>query len=151
MDFTPVNFSGIPNIKRRTSDGFELALSVLFTSGIQHIAETPHGMDSQKEFVQEYMSSLPEKWDDVKFLDGYPGKYVALARKKGTTWYIAGINSEETERTIKLDVSFIKNTSNGMMITDSDDNKELIQKNIDYSKPISITIHSFGGFVIKSL
>ena len=151
MDFTPVNFSGIPNIKRRTSGGFEIALSVLFTSGIQHIAETPYGMASQKEFVREYMCSLPEKWDDVKFLDGYPGKYVVLARKKGTTWYIAGINSEKTERTIKLDLSFIKNTTNGMMITDSDDNKELTQINIDCTKSLFITIHSYGGFVIKTL
>jgi alpha-glucosidase len=151
MDFTPVNISGIPHLQRRTTGGFEIALSVLFTSGIQHIAETPYGMESQKEFVQEYMSSLPEKWDDVKFLDGYPGKYVVLARKNGNTWYIAGINGDKTERTVPLDLSFIKNTSSGMLITDSNDNKELIQKTIDSTKPISITIHPYGGFVIKTL
>jgi alpha-glucosidase len=60
MDFTPINFSGIPNIKRKTTNGFEIALSVLFTSGIQHIAETPDGMASQKDFVKDYMSTLPE-------------------------------------------------------------------------------------------
>jgi alpha-glucosidase len=151
MDFTPVNYSGIPHITRRTTGGFEIALSVLFTSGIQHIAETPNGMESQKEFVQEYMSSLPEKWDDVKFLEGYPGKYVVLARRKGNIWYIAGINSEKTERTVKLDISFMKDTSKGMMITDSDDNRELVKKDIDISEPISITIQPCGGFVIKPL
>ena len=72
MDFTPVNFSGIPNIQRRTTNGFEIALSVIFTSGIQHIAETPSGMAKQPDFVKEYMSSLPQHWDDVKFIDGYP-------------------------------------------------------------------------------
>lgn len=73
MDFTPVNFSGIPNVLRRTTDGFEIALSVIFTSGIQHIAEIPEGMEKQPDFVKEFMRALPERWEDVKFIDGYPG------------------------------------------------------------------------------
>lgn len=151
MDFTPVNFSGIPNIKRRTTGGFEIALSVLFTSGIEHIAETPAGMAAQKDFVKEYMSTLPETWDDVKFIDGYPGKFVVLARKKGDRWYIAGINGENSERTITLGAPFIKNTSKGIMITDSDAAKDFIKKDIDFTKPLNIKMLPYGGFVIKTL
>jgi len=151
MDFTPVNFSGIPNIKCRTTGGFEIALSVVFTSGIQHIAETPTGMAAQKDFVKEYMSSLPETWDDVKFIDGYPGKFVVLARRKGDTWYIAGINGENSEHTIKLSVPFISNTPEGIMITDSDDSKDFIKRNIDLSETSNITMHPYGGFVIKTM
>lgn len=150
MDFTPVNFSGIPNITRRTSGGFEIALSVLFTSGIQHIAETPAGMASQKDFVKEYMSSLPETWDDVKFIDGYPGKFVVLARRKGDKWYIAGINSESSAHTITLNAPFINKKSKGILITDSDDKKEFTNKKIDFSKPITLTMRPNGGFVIKT-
>ena len=150
MDFTPVNFSGIPNITRRTSGGFEIALSILFTSGIQHIAETPEGLASQKDFVKEYMSSLHETWDDVKFIDGFPGEFVVLARKKGNIWYIAGINGENSERTIKMNLSFINNKSKGSIITDSDQ-KELIKKDIDFSKSLEITMFPKGGFVIKTL
>jgi alpha-glucosidase len=151
MDFTPVNFSGIPNIKRRTTDGFEIALSVIFTSGIEHIAETPSGMAAQKDFVRNYMSSLPETWDDVKFIDGYPGKYVVLARKKGNNWFIAGINGENSSRTIILNVPFINNKTKGFIITDSDDSKNFITRDIDFSTPVSITMQSYGGFVIKTL
>ena len=151
MDFTPVNFSGIPNIKRRTTDGFEIALSVLFTSGIQHIAETPTGMAAQKDFVKEYMSSLPETWDDVKFIDGYPGKYVVLARRKGDKWYIAGINGENISRKITLNVSFVSKSSTGLIITDSDNAKSFVKGDIDFSKPINITMQPYGGFVIKAL
>jgi alpha-glucosidase len=150
MDFTPVNFSGIPHITRRTTCGFEIALSVIFTSGIQHIAETPDGMESQKDFVKEYMSSLPGNWDDVKFIDGFPGKYVVVARKKGDQWYIAGINSEKIERTITMHASFITTKSNGIIITDSDNKKELVKKDIDLSKPFHITMCANGGFVIKT-
>jgi hypothetical protein len=151
MDFTPVNFSGIPNIIRRTTGGFEIALSVLFTSGIQHIAETPAGMGFQKDFVKDYMKALPVSWDDVKFIDGYPGKYVVMARRKGESWYIAGINAENTERTITLNVPFISNKSKGIIITDSDDKKELVKNDFDLSKPAKVTMFSNGGFVIKTL
>lgn len=151
MDFTPVNFSGIPNIKRRTTTGFELALSVIFTSGIQHIAETPSGMAAQKDIVKEYMSTLPVTWDDVKFIDGFPGKFVVLARKKGDMWYIAGINGENSERTITLNVPFIKNTSKGIIFADSGSKKDFIKRVIDFSAPVNITMHPYGGFAIKTL
>jgi len=151
MDFTPVNFSGIPNLKRKTTSGFEIALSVLFTSGIQHIAEIPTGMAAQKDFVKEYMSSLPETWDDVKFIDGYPGKYVVLARRKGNRWYIAGINGENKTHKITLNVPFISKSTKGFIITDLDNAKDFVKKDIDFSGPINITMQAYGGFVIKTL
>jgi alpha-glucosidase len=151
MDFTPVNFSGIPNITRRTTGGFEIALSVLFTSGIQHIAETPTGIAAQKDFVKEYMGSLPETWDDVKFVDGIPGKYVVLARRKGERWYIAGINGERAERTITLPVPFLHNDTKGILITDSTSTKNFIMRDVDFSKSIKLDMCPYGGFVIKTL
>ncbi len=151
MDFTPVNFSGIPNIKRRTTGGFEIALSVIFTSGIEHIAETPYGMAAQPDFVQEYMRTLPEKWDDVKFIDGYPGKYVILARRKGDEWYIAGINGEKTERKIILNAPFINKEARGFIITDSAGANGFVKREVDFSKPITLTMQPYGGFVIKTL
>lgn len=151
MDFTPVNFSGVPNITRRTTNGFEIASSVLFTSGIQHIAETPAGMAGQKDFVREWMSSLPETWDDVKFIDGFPGKFVILARKKDNRWFIAGINGENAGRTITLNVPFISNKSKAVLITDAAGSKDLIKKDIGFSKPLKITMLPYGGFVIKTI
>jgi len=150
MDFTPVNFSGVPNIKRRTTGGFEIALSVIFTSGIQHIAETPSGVAAQSDFVKEYMSSLPETWDDVKFIDGFPGKFVILARRTGDHWYIAGINGENKKHTITLNVPFIKVTSKGIIITDSDNAKDFVKNEINLSTPIQLTMQPYGGFVIKT-
>ena len=151
MDFTPVNFSGIPHITRRTTGGFEIALSVLFTSGVQHIAETPTGMASQRDFVVDYMSSLPENWDDVKFIDGFPGKFVVLARRKGDRWYIAGINGENSERTLTLNLPFIADKSKGILITDAAGTKDFTKRSVDFSTPINITMYPFGGFVIKTI
>jgi hypothetical protein len=151
MDFTPVNFSGIPGITRRTTGGFEIALSVIFTSGIQHIAETPSGMAAQKDFVKEYMSTLPESWDDVKFIDGFPGIYAVLARKKGDRWYVAGINGENNRRTITFNVPFLSDTNEGIIITDSVSTKYFIKRGINLSSPLNVTMYPYGGFVIKTL
>ncbi len=84
MDFTPVVLDRIRNIERRTTSAFELALSVLFTSGIQHYAEIPEGMAKAPDYVREFLQQVPSVWDDTKFLEGYPGKYVVLARRAAT-------------------------------------------------------------------
>jgi hypothetical protein len=150
MDFTPVNFSGIPNITRRTTGGFEIALSVLFTSGIQHIAETPDGMAAQPGFVKAYMADLPKRWDDVKFIDGYPGKFVVLARRSGDRWFIAGINGENADRTVTLNTAFLNKSTQENIITDSDTTKSFVNKAIDLSCPVKINMKPYGGFVIKT-
>ncbi|HSX84195.1 MAG TPA: glycoside hydrolase family 97 catalytic domain-containing protein, partial [Cellvibrio sp.] len=73
MDFTPTVFHDIPNIERKTSNGFQLALPIIFLSGIQHIVETPEGMATVPYFVKAFMRKVPARWDAVKFIDGYPG------------------------------------------------------------------------------
>ena len=95
MDFTPMVFADIPNIKRATRNGFELAESVVFLSGIQHFAETPEGMATVPAYVKGLLRELPRHWDEVRFLDGEPGKFVVLARRAGKQWFIAGINADE--------------------------------------------------------
>lgn len=109
MDFTPMVLYKIPNIKRVTTSSFELATSVIFLSGIQHFAESPEGMKHVPEYVKDFLRKLPDHWDDVKFIDGYPGKLYVIARKSGNNWYVAGINGEASEKNLTLDLSFLKN------------------------------------------
>ena len=108
-------------------------------------------MAAQKDFIIEYISNLPETWDDVKFIDGYPGKFVVLARKNGNNWYIAGINGENISRSISLKVPFIDDKSEGIIITDADNANELIKRDIDFSTPLNVTMCPYGGFTIKAL
>jgi alpha-glucosidase len=148
MDFTPVCFSEIYNVKRKTSNAFELALAVLFQSGIQHYAEIPEGMETVPSYVKEVMRNIPSVWNDVKFIDGFPGKYVVIARKKGSTWYVAGINGENKAREVKIDLSFTGKPE-AFLITGGNDNRSFQKKNIaDTSKEINIKMNSHGGFLI---
>ena len=145
MDFTPMVFGDIPKIKRATRNGFELAESVLFLSGIQHFAETPTGMATVPAYVKTMLQDLPRSWDDSKFLDGYPGTHVVIARKAGKAWYLAGLNADDAEKTVSLDLSFLGKRK-GVVIKDGGTERELLQSEIAGGKA-NITIKAHGGFV----
>jgi alpha-glucosidase len=151
MDFTPVCFTEVPNIKRVTTNGFELALSVIFTSGIQHFAQTPEGMAAVPDYVKDFMREIPSRWDDTHFIDGYPGKLVVLARKFDNNWFIAGINGEDIEKKINLDLSFLKNTKTATLVTDGSDNRSFNMRKVTIipDKPLEVKLKGNGGFVMK--
>ena len=149
MDFTPVAFSEVPNIQRKTSNAFELALSILFQSGIQHFAEVPYGMSKQPEYVKKFMSSIPEVWEDIKFIDGYPGKYIIIARKGNGKWYVAGINGQEKEQSVTFDLNTLCNSNGATIITDGENERSFVQNKIGNSSHTihTIKIKPYGGFV----
>lgn len=151
MDFTPVCFSEIPRIRRVTRNGFELALSVLFWSGIQHYAETPEGMAQVPDYVKEFMRKVPNFWDDTEFIDGYPGKYVVIARRTGQTWYVGGINGENSEKRLSLRLPFVSESSQGILITDGSDPRSFTRRELsaDPDQPIDVRLRGNGGFVMK--
>lgn len=146
MDFTPMVLDAIPGITRKTTPAFELALPVLFLSGIQHIAEIPEGMAKMPSYVVDYLKDIPTNWEDSKFIEGYPGKYIVMARKKNNIWHIVGINAENVAKTITIDLSFVTQT-NGFLITDGENGFEKLP--VTKAKPLSVTIQPNGGFVVK--
>ncbi|HEY1131116.1 MAG TPA: glycoside hydrolase family 97 catalytic domain-containing protein [Roseateles sp.] len=147
MDFTPMVFHDIPNIKRATRNGFELAESVLFLSGIQHYAETPEGMATAPAYVRAFLRELPRRWDEVRFLDGEPGKYVVLARRAGKQWYVAGLNADDTPREIKLDLAWLGQRQ-GQLITDGTGDREFAESPLA-APAATVTLVPRGGFVAR--
>lgn len=147
MDFTPMAFGDIPNIKRVTENSFELAESVLMISGIQHFAEIPEGMATVPEYVKNFLRELPREWGDVKFIDGYPGKYLVLARKAGDAWYIAGINAEAESKTLTLDLRFAGDKK-GSLIAGGETERSFVQQAINSKTPQTITLRPSAGFVM---
>jgi len=149
MDFTPMNLNKVyTHVQRRTTSGFELALSILFLSGIQHYAESPAGISLMPDYVKTFLTDLPTYWDDVKFIDGYPGKYLVVARRSGGRWYIAGINGENTEKVLSLDLSFLGNKK-GRIISDADEPRTFTNKEttLDAGRT-TVTMKPQCGFVI---
>jgi alpha-glucosidase len=151
MDFTPMNLTGLTssNCTRKTTPAFELALSVLFLSGIQHYAQAPEGMAKVPADVKYFLKTIPDYWDDVKFLEGHPGQYAVIARRSGNRWYIAGINGDKNEKKISLDVSSFRK-SKATLFTDGTKG-ELFSKsvlNTTRQKKCDLTLNGNGGFVM---
>ena len=152
MDFTPMNLYKIPNRKRATTSAYELATSVVMLSGIQHYAESPDGMEHVPEYVKDFLRQLPNDWDDVKFIDGYPGKLDVVARKTGNKWYVAGLNGENIEKALSLNLSFLKNKKGKLIAsgTGTNDEPSFKQKDISISPNgiMNITVKGNDGFVM---
>ena len=98
------NGNNTPNrgSKRMTSDVFALAIAVLFQSSVQHFALAPNNLTDAPQWAIDFMKNVPTTWDEIRFIDGYPGKYVIIARRHGDKWYVAGVNAQK--ETIKLKV-----------------------------------------------
>ena len=107
MDYTPCAFSDSqhPHI---TSKAHELALTVLFESGLQHLADRPESFLAQPREVQTFLGQLPTVWDETRFVSGYPGESCVLARRSGSTWYVAGINGTDEPKALRVPLDFIK-------------------------------------------
>jgi len=149
MDFTPMSLTQLNHVKRKTTSTFELALPVLFTSGIQHYAETPRGMDKSPDYVVDLLKKIPVKWDEMRFIQGYPGKLVVIARRKGDQWFIAGINGENHPKKLTLDLSFLPKNMKGELISDGDTQFAFSHRTITLAGgKMNVSMKSNGGFIL---
>lgn len=148
MDFTPTIFSNISGINRSTSNGYELALTVIFLSGWQHIVEVPDGMAAVPEYVRQILGEIPVLWDETRFIEGFPGQYAVIARRTGDTWYLAGINGQNQTRNITMNLDFVSNKT-GRIITDGQNNREFTTNQVNATTSTSVSMRPHGGFLLK--
>lgn len=146
MDFTPMSLNKLPNINLKTTSTFELALPVLFHSGVQHLAETPEGIAKVPAFVKTFLQEFPASWTDTKLIDGYPGKFVVMARKAGNKWYIAGINGENTAKGVSFDSS--KFGRKAKLIVDGKEDLSFVQSELNTDGKTAVSMKPYGGFVM---
>ncbi len=144
------NADNAPRGSRRvTSDVYALATAVLFQSPVQHFALAPNNLTDAPSWAIDFMKEVPTTWDEVRFIDGYPGKYVILARRHGDKWYIAGVNAQK--ETLKLKVN-LPMFSNGEKVRLFSDDKVLqggvIQIGIGKKQELQLTIPCNGGVLI---
>ena len=144
------NADNAPRGSRRvTSDVYALATAVLFQSPVQHFALAPNNLTDAPAWAIDFMKEVPTAWDEVRFIDGYPGKYVILARRHGDKWYIAGVNAQK--ETLKLKVN-LPMFSNGEKVRLFSDDKALQggvkQIEIGKKQELQLAIPCNGGVLI---
>ena len=141
MDYTPCTFSDSqhPHI---TTHGHELALTVLFESGLQHLADRPESYLSQPQEVQDFLSELPAAWDETRFIAGYPGEYVIVARRSGNKWYLAGVNGTDHVKEVALPFR----GNHALLLTDEPGKDHIWRIKKQQKVPKSIVFQPRGGF-----
>ena len=144
------NADNAPRGSRRvTSDVYALATAVLFQSPVQHFALAPNNLTDAPSWAIDFMKEVPTTWDEVRFIDGYLGKYVILARRHGDKWYIAGVNAQK--ETLKLKVN-LPMFSNGEKVRLFSDDKALQggvkQIEIGKKQELQLAIPCNGGVLI---
>ena len=92
---------------RVATDIFELAKAVAFQNPVQNFALTPNNLTEQPAFEMDFMKAVPTEWDEVQFIDGYPGRYVVLARRHGQEWYVAALNAGKETLKLKVDLPML--------------------------------------------
>ena len=89
--------------RRYTSDTFEMASGIINQSSINCVDLQPSNLESLPAFELDFLRGLPTTWDKSEYLCGYPTKYIVMARKStGGKWYVAGLNGEQTARSLTL-------------------------------------------------
>lgn len=135
---------------RLTGDGFQLATSILFQNPVQNFALTPNNLTEAPADAIAFMKAVPTTWDDTRLIDGYPGKYVVLARRHADKWYIAGVNALKEPVKVKLDLSALGLKGAEAVIYADEKGKELKAKpfKLKNAASVSVEIMPDGGFVI---
>lgn len=149
MDYTPGTFSDSqhPHI---TTYAHELALPILFESGLQHMPDRPSAYYGLPEEVRNLLSGLPSVWDDTVLLAGYPGESAVIARRSGDKWYIAGINGKDEPAAIAFSVDRLGAGPKAFraFCDTTDDDREFKIEDLTAGGQVSIQCRARGGFVL---
>lgn len=148
MDYTPGTFTDSQH-KHITTHGHELALSILFESALQHMPDRPSAYKNLPFEVRNFLSEIPTAWDDTKLIAGYPEKEAVIARRKGKTWYIAGVNGTNEARVLGFSLAKLKNLGKeALLFKDGKDDKSFDIRKIELKREMKVECLPRGGFTL---
>jgi hypothetical protein len=88
--------------QRFTSDIFEMATAITNQTSVNCVAMYPNNLNELPQFELDFLRQVPTRWDETRFIDGYPTRYAVIARRTGNKWYVGGINGTDKPMTLTL-------------------------------------------------
>lgn len=140
MDYTPgamismqpeVYCSRRPNSAAIGTRAYQMALFVVFESGLQMLADNPTNYYRERECT-EYITSVPVTWDETRVLQATIGESLVVAKRKGDKWYIGGITNDKG-RDINISLDFLKD-GRKYKLTSFEDGINADRQALDYKK-----------------
>jgi hypothetical protein len=136
--------------QRHTTDAFEIASAFTNQTAVQCIAMQPNNLDELPQVELDFLRQIPTTWEETRFVDGYPGRYVVLARRHGEQWYVAGLNAQQQPLTLTLDLADLNVTK--QFIDQADKRGNVTGVAVTDLKPrkgkVKITMQPNGGIVL---
>jgi alpha-glucosidase len=83
----------------------QLAMYVVFEAPLQMLSDNPTTYMKEQECT-DFITGVPTTFDGTVPLDGKVGEYVALARRKGETWYVGAL-TDWNARDLTLEFRFL--------------------------------------------
>jgi kynurenine formamidase len=133
---------------RWTTDVFQLATTVLFQNPVQNFALAPNNLNDVPAVCMDFMKQVPATWDETRFVDGYPGKYVVLARRHGDIWYLAAVNAGKEPLKLKLDLDMFAGKTVALYKDDKKEEPQLTSLKVKENGKVQLEIRSQGGAVL---
>ena len=136
---------------RKTTDTFEMASGIIMQTSVQCVALQPNNLDELPKFELDFLHGLPTTWEETRFIDGYPGRYVILARKSTDgKWYFAGLNALKEPLTLTLDLPmFAPGETLRYYVDEKDGTPTVIPLKLDKRGRAKVTIQPNGGMIIQ--
>ncbi len=136
--------------RRYTTDIFEMASAIVNQTPIQCIALQPNNLEELPQFELDFLRQVPTTWDQTTFVDGYPGRYVVLARRHGSDWYVAGLNAEQQPKTVTVTIAEWAGKTVSCYVDDAKKGPQLRQLKFDKNGRAKVTMQPNGGVVLKN-
>lgn len=146
-DFTPCTFN--PQMLKGTTFALQLATAVCYTSPVMFYADKPEYY--LKSPAVDVIKAIPSVWDETVVLPGSKiGDLAAIARRRGSTWFVGIINGG-AKRAYKLDLSFLgKGEYAGVQLSDNPQRPDdLVRKEakVRGGSSLDVAMNAGGGFV----
>ena len=139
--------------RRYTTDIFEMASGIVLQTSVNCVAIYPNNLQDVPQFELDFLKQLPTTWDETRFLDGYPTKYVVLARRTGDKWYVAGMNGTQQAKTLQLSLPMFAGQTVQCYIDQPSKNgapctSVLKALKVDKKGIAKVTLQPMGGVII---
>jgi len=136
---------------RHTTDIFELASGIVLQTSVQCVAMQPNNLAELPQLELDFLRELPTVWEETRYVDGYPGQYVVLARKAaGGRWYVAGLSARKEPLTLTLDLTMFPPGEALEYYTDSPKGEPTLSTlKPDKKGRVKVTIQPNGGMVLR--
>ena len=136
---------------RKTTDIFEMASGIIMQTSVQCVAMQPNNLEELPQFEMEFLKGLPTTWDETRYIDGYPGKYVVLARRHGNDWYVAGLSAEKQPLALTLNLPMFAAGQTLQYYVDDKKTGEptLTTLKIDKKGQAKVILQPNGGLILK--